>query len=147
VTVATSAPDLENGFARVTYAVPVDARVRLSRRPARALRRGERVKITATVSARSGRAIDPAVRITSLRGFKLRRATVNGNERCRRTCRIDGTLGSGSPAVHVVYLLTYVGRVSRPTFGVKVTPKGAESHPADNVATMRGDKKAATRRR
>lgn len=147
MTVATSPPVQEHGLARVIYGVPVDARVRLMRRPARALRRGERVKVTAAVSARSGRAIDPVVRITSMRGFRLRRAWVNGTERCRRVCRIDGVLSRASPSVHVVYALTYVGRVSRPTFGVKVSPKGAESRPADNVATMRGDEKAPTRRR
>ncbi len=120
----------------------LDLRVRLARNPARVLRRGDRVKVWALVRATGKSEKNPTITITSMRGFKLRRASVGPGVRCRLTCPIDGPLGTGSPAYVVAYYLTFRGGVSRPTFSVRVNTRLGDASPANNVATMRGDRRA-----
>ena len=120
----------------------LDLRVRLRRNPARVLRRGDRVKVWALVTATGTSEKNPTVTITSKRGFKLRRASVGPGVRCRLTCPIDGPLGTGSPAYVVGYHLTFRGGVRRPTFSVRVNTRLGDANPANNVARMRGDRRA-----
>jgi hypothetical protein len=120
----------------------VDLSVELMRNPARVLKPGDRVTVRALVRSVGTTEETPTITVTSTRGFKLRSANVGPFVKCRLTCPIDGPIGSESPPYNVEYKLTFRGGVSRPTFAVRVNTKLNELEPSNNVATMRGDKRA-----